>query len=45
MAFKAKIGQKWEVVIPKVILDKVGITPGDEIIMVRKGNELIVRKA
>lgn len=45
MMFKTKITRKWEVVIPKAMLDNVGISPGEEIVMAYEGGELVIRKA
>ncbi|MBI2550251.1 AbrB/MazE/SpoVT family DNA-binding domain-containing protein [Candidatus Woesearchaeota archaeon] len=44
MQFKTKIGKKWEVIIPKAILDDFGVSPGEEIIMIYEENKLIIRK-
>lgn len=44
MIFKTQITKKWEVIIPKAILDDFGVGPGEEIIMVYKENKLIIRK-
>ncbi|MEK6853718.1 MAG: AbrB/MazE/SpoVT family DNA-binding domain-containing protein [Nanoarchaeota archaeon] len=41
MMLKTKITKKWEVVIPKAILDDFGVSPGEEIIMVYKGDKLL----
>lgn len=45
MIFKTKITRKWEVIIPKAILDDFGVSPGEEITMVCKGDKLVIRKA
>ena len=45
MMLKTKITKKWEVVIPKAILDDFGVSPGEEIIMVYEENKLLIRKA
>lgn len=40
-----KVGPKGQVVLPKVLRDELGIRPGDEVEVVRRDDEIIVRPA
>ncbi len=44
MLFKTKIGKKWDITIPKEVLDDFGLNTGSEMVMVYKENKLIIRK-
>jgi AbrB family looped-hinge helix DNA binding protein len=43
MRIRRKIGQKGQIVIPKVIRESAGIEPGDDILMEVKENEVVIR--
>jgi AbrB family looped-hinge helix DNA binding protein len=43
MNLKRKIGQKGQIVIPKVVRESLGIEPGDEVIMEIKEKEILIR--
>jgi AbrB family looped-hinge helix DNA binding protein len=40
-----KVGVKGQVVLPKVIRERVGINPGDEVTVAEKGGVVQIRKA
>jgi AbrB family looped-hinge helix DNA binding protein len=40
-----KVGPKGQVVIPKAIREELGIEPGDEVMVERRGREIHVRRA
>ncbi|MGQ9552139.1 MAG: AbrB/MazE/SpoVT family DNA-binding domain-containing protein [Candidatus Bathycorpusculaceae bacterium] len=42
MKIRRKIGQKGQIVIPKVVREYAGIKPGDEIVMEVKEKEVII---
>ena len=42
MRIRRKIGQKGQIVIPKVIRESAGIEPGDEILMEVRENEVVI---
>lgn len=39
-----KVGPKGQVVIPKSIRDRLGIEPGDEVLVEREGDEVRIRR-
>jgi AbrB family looped-hinge helix DNA binding protein len=41
---RSKVGQKGQVVIPKVIRDKAGIRAGSEVLVEMRGNDEVVIK-
>jgi len=43
MSIRRKIGQKGQIVIPKVFRESLGIGPGDKIIMEIREKELLIR--
>lgn len=43
MKLRRKIGQKGQIVIPKVVRESAGIKPGDEIVMEVKEKEVVIR--
>jgi AbrB family looped-hinge helix DNA binding protein len=43
MKIRRKIGQKGQIVIPKVVRESAGIEPGDEIIMEVREKEVVIR--
>jgi len=40
---KTRLSSKGQVVIPKRIRDEMQIKPGDDLVVVRKGNQIIIR--
>lgn len=44
MPILAKVSTKGQVVIPKQLRQALGIRPGDELLMVRSGDRIIVMK-
>ena len=44
MLMAAKVSAKGQVVIPKELREALGINPGDELLMVRSGDRIIVMK-
>ena len=44
MLMAAKVSAKGQVVIPKQLREALGINPGDELLMVRSGDRIIVMK-
>lgn len=42
MKLRRKIGQKGQIVIPKVIREYVGIKPGDEVIVEVRDKEIVI---
>lgn len=45
MQAKAKVTIKGQVTIPKKIREKLNIQPGDFVLFVRKGNEVVIKPA
>lgn len=45
MQAKAKVTTKGQVTIPKKIREKLNIQPGDFVLFVRKGNEVVIKPA
>jgi len=43
MKLRRKIGQKGQIVIPKVVRESVGIKPGDEIVMEIREKEVVIK--
>ena len=43
MNVRRKIGQKGQIVIPKVFRESVGIKPGDEIVMEVREKEIVIK--
>lgn len=43
MEIKRKIGQKGQLVIPKVVREFLGVKPGDEVVMEVRGREVFIR--
>ena len=44
MLMATKVSAKGQVVIPKQLREALGINPGDELLMVRSGDRIIVMK-
>ncbi|MBC7130044.1 AbrB/MazE/SpoVT family DNA-binding domain-containing protein [Candidatus Bathyarchaeota archaeon] len=42
MKIRIKVGEKGQIVIPKVIREHMGIKPGDEVIMEVRAKEVII---
>ena len=42
MRIRKKVGQKGQIVIPKVIREHLGIMPGDEVIMEVREREVVI---
>jgi len=40
-----KVGPKGQVVLPKAIRDRLGIEPGDEVLVEEEGDHIEIRKA
>lgn len=40
-----KVSSKGQIVIPKEIRERLGISPGEKILVLRRGEEIILRKA
>lgn len=40
-----KVSSKGQIVIPKEIRERLGISPGEKIVVLRRGEEIILRKA
>ncbi len=40
-----RVGPKGQVVLPKALRDELGIRPGDEVDVSRRGEELVVRRS
>jgi len=43
MKLRRKIGQKGQIVIPKVVRESTGIKPGDEIVMEIREKEVVIK--
>lgn len=43
MKLRRKIGQKGQIVIPKVVRESIGIKPGDEIVMEVREKEVVIK--
>jgi len=43
MKLRRKIGQKGQIVIPKVVRESAGIKPGDEIVMEIREKEVVIK--
>ena len=43
MKIKRRIGQKGQIVIPKIVREHLGIMPGDEVVMEIRDREVIIR--
>jgi len=43
MHAKRKIGQKGQIVIPKVVRESLGIGPGDEVVMEIREKEILIK--
>jgi len=43
MEIKRKLGQKGQLVVPKIVREFLGVKPGDEIIMEIRGKEVFIR--
>lgn len=44
VGINTKVGAKGQIVIPKVFRDEYNISPGDEIVIKEKNNELVLEK-
>ncbi len=42
MKIRKKIGEKGQIVIPKIVRDYVGIEPGDEVVMEVRAKEVVI---
>lgn len=42
MKIRRKVGEKGQIVIPKIVREYVGIKPGDEVIMEVRERELVI---
>lgn len=43
MEIRRKVGQKGQIVIPKIVRESLGIRPGDEILMEIREKEALIR--
>jgi len=42
MKFRRKVGQRGQIVVPKIIREYVGITPGDEVFIEVREKEVVI---
>ncbi|MEM2742103.1 MAG: AbrB/MazE/SpoVT family DNA-binding domain-containing protein [Nitrososphaeria archaeon] len=42
MKIRRKVGEKGQIVIPKIVRDYIGIKPGDEVVMEVRAKEVVI---